>query len=113
MLHRRTQFEIWSGAVIPTGFFASNSFEVGPGAGFKASIETSKDLFVGVEFDWANWQQGEGASKFSENPDALANLRPDQLVGVLKFCHDLRRWLAPLPDADAVHGTNPELVGSS
>ena len=83
MLHRRTQLEVWSGAVIPTGFFASNSFEVGPGAGFKASIETSKDLFVGVEFDWANWQQGDGASSVSGSPGALASLRPDQLFDEL------------------------------
>jgi hypothetical protein len=75
MLHRRTQFEVWGGAVIPTGFFADNSFETGPGAGFKASIETSKDLWVGVEFDWANWQQRDGASRNLAN---LATLRPDQ-----------------------------------
>ena len=81
MLHRRTQLEVWSGAVFPTGFFANNSFEVGPGVGFKASIETSKNLFVGVEFDWANWQQGDGATK--DDTEGLESLRPDQLFDEL------------------------------
>jgi len=83
MLHRRTQFEIWSGAVIPTGFFETNRFATGPGAGFKASIETSKDVFVGIEFDWTRWEQDEGVSTLVGDPPALAGLNPDQLFDQL------------------------------
>jgi len=78
MLHRRVQLEAKGMAVIPTGFFASNGFEVGPGAGVKAGIETGKNFFLGLSFDWAHWDQSEGVSQIT-SPGALTSVRPDQL----------------------------------
>lgn len=79
MLHRRWQLEIKGQAAIPTGFFHSNGFDVGPSAGFKASIEMEKNLFIGVDFDWANWEQKDGVGSGFSDPASLVNAEPDQL----------------------------------
>ncbi|HZN60707.1 MAG TPA: hypothetical protein VFD71_21715 [Planctomycetota bacterium] len=79
MLHRRWQLELKGQASIPTGFFAANDFDAGPSAGAKVSIETAKNLFVGVDFDWAQWKQNNGVGDALANPTDLENAKPDQL----------------------------------
>jgi hypothetical protein len=80
MLHRRTQIEVKGHAVIPTGFFQSNSFEVGPGVGMKAGIEVAKDFFANFSFDYAHIKQGDGVSEVAPgDPDSLGGIEPDQL----------------------------------
>lgn len=78
MLHRRTQIEVKALAAIPTGFFEDNSFDVGYGGGFKASIETKKSFYVGVSFDYVYMEQGDGVSSVSD-PTGLSDVKPDQL----------------------------------
>lgn len=79
MLHRRWQIDLKGQAAIPTGFFQDNGFEIGPSVGFKAAIETEKDLFIGIDFDWARWKQKDGVSSALSNPSSLAGITPDQL----------------------------------
>ncbi|HVR75129.1 MAG TPA: hypothetical protein VMT52_12385 [Planctomycetota bacterium] len=79
MLHRRTQIEVKGHAVIPTGFFQSNSFEVGPGVGMKAGIEVAKDFFANFSFDYAHITQGDGVSQVVSDPNSLGGIEPDQL----------------------------------
>lgn len=87
MLHRRTQIEVKGHAVIPTGFFQSNSFEVGPGVGMKAGIEVAKNFFANFSFDYAHITQGDGVSEVSPgNPAALGDIEPDQ------FYKELHRY---------------------
>src|SRR4029450_10329346 len=59
MLHRRTQIDLHGGISIPTGLIESNDFKVGPTLGTKASIETAKNLFIGVCFGCAARRQRE------------------------------------------------------
>lgn len=77
MLHRRWQLDLKGQAVFPTGFFQSNNFEIGPSFGFKAAIETEKDLFIGIDFDWARIEQKDGIGGVS--PSQLGSAEPDQL----------------------------------
>jgi len=79
MLHRRWQLELKAQAAIPTGFFQSNGFDVGPSLGLKTSIETEKDLFIGLDFDWATWEQKDGVESLLDDPASLSGVEPDQL----------------------------------
>lgn len=79
MLHRRWQLDLKGQAAIPTGFFQDNGFEVGPSAGVKVAIEVEKNLFVGIDFDWANWKQKDGVSSSLSSPSTLSGVTPDQL----------------------------------
>ncbi len=86
MLHRRWQLEVKPRVSIPTGFFEDNGFEIGPGIGVKAQIETEKNLFVGFEFDYGTWRQGDGIKDPLGSPTSLAGVKPDQ------FYDDVERF---------------------
>jgi opacity protein-like surface antigen len=82
MLHRRTQLEVKALVAIPTGFFEDNSFDVGYGGGLKASIETKKNFYIGVSFDYVYMEQGDGVSSVND-PTGLSDIEPDQLYDQL------------------------------
>lgn len=79
MLYRRSQFELRGMAVVPTGFFEKNDFDVGVGGGMKAALEMSKNFFLGFSFDYMALEQGKGVADVVNSPNGLLNLRPDQL----------------------------------
>jgi hypothetical protein len=79
MLKRRLLFELRGGASVPLPYFEDNEFTPGPLLGFKLELETVKNLYFGLSFDWSQQDVDEGVSSIVVDPDQLPGVGPDQL----------------------------------
>jgi hypothetical protein len=73
MLNRRAQLELRGAAVVPI----ESNLEVGAGAGIKGEIETFKNLFFGVSFDWSHLETDKQIADSVNALDTAALLNAD------------------------------------
>lgn len=73
MLHRRVQLELTQGVVMPSGHM-----DWGPRTAFKGSIETMKNLYWGIAFDWANQKITKSITQEYGSIVDLSRADPDQ-----------------------------------
>jgi len=80
MMHRRARVELLGGAFFPIGNgFSSllgytddstNHFEVSAMAGLRGDIEVSKNVFLGLSFDWSHYEVDQGVSDILSDPSS-------------------------------------------
>ena len=83
MLKRRMLFELRGGVSVPLPTYEDNDFTLGPLLGAKIELETVKNLFFGLSFDWAEQDVDNGVSSVVSNPEQLPGVGPDQLFELL------------------------------
>jgi hypothetical protein len=79
MLKRRMLFEVRGGVSVPLPTYEDNDFTLGPLIGAKIELETVKNLFFGLSFDWSEQDVDNGVSSVVTDPEQLPGVTPDQL----------------------------------
>jgi hypothetical protein len=79
MLKRRLLLELRAGASVPLPTYEDNEFTPGPLLGLKVELETVKNLYFGLSFDWASQGVDEDVSAVVSDPEQLPGVGPDQL----------------------------------
>jgi hypothetical protein len=79
MLKRRLLLEVRGGVSVPLPTYEDNEFTPGPFAGVKLELETVKNLYFGISFDWAEQGVDEDVSTVVDDPEQLPGVGPDQL----------------------------------